>query len=58
MSADGPTRSARRARIDERLFAFGRSHSSLRLLLEVLPVLLAKAVAAALLWWVMFGAHR
>ena len=58
MSADGPTRSARRARVDERLFAFGRSRSPSRLLLEVLPVLLVKAVAAALLWWAMFGAHR
>jgi hypothetical protein len=58
MSAERSTHSARRARIDERLFAFGRSRSPSHQLLELLPALLAKAVAAALLWWVMFGAHR
>lgn len=58
MSAEDPTRPLRRARISDRLFAFGQPRGLSALLRELLPVLLAKAVAAALLWWVMFGAHR
>ena len=58
MSADGLTRNQRQGRARDRLFAFGQPRNVAGLLQQLLPVLLAKAVAAVLLWWVMFGAHR
>lgn len=58
MSANDSRRGMRRTQIRDRLFGFGQSRAPARVLVELLPVLLAKAVAAALLWWVMFGAHR
>ena len=58
MSANDSRRGTRRMRISDRLFGFGHSRAPVRVLVELLPVLLAKAVAAALLWWVMFGRHH
>ncbi|HEX5306771.1 MAG TPA: hypothetical protein VFW82_11870 [Dyella sp.] len=58
MSANEPPRGAQRRRVSEWLYGFGQSRAPGRLLAELLPVLLAKAVAAALLWWVIFGTHR
>lgn len=58
MSADNPARSTRRVWMGARLFAFGRTRGRLHLLRELLPALLAKTVAAALLWWMMSGAHH
>ena len=58
MSAHQPPRSTQHSRMSEWLDGVGRSRTLGRLLLELLPVLLAKAVAAALLWWVVFGTHR
>jgi len=58
MSANDSRRGMRCTQIRDRLLGFGQSRAPVRVLVELLPVLLAKAVAAALLWWVMFGAHR
>lgn len=58
MSAHHSPRGMRRVRLIAARSGIGRVRGKARLLAELAPILLAKVAAAALLWWLMFGARR
>jgi hypothetical protein len=47
----------RRTRLTAERPGLARLRGILRLLAELAPIMLVKVVAAALLWWLMFGAR-